>query len=88
MKPATTYVNVGFWSSVPSADGEPDGTHNRRIEAEVDRLGGRKSLYSTSYYPPDEFWRHYNGPVVPRAEGGLRSRRPTAGPVRKVRTNR
>ena len=24
-------------------------------------LGGRKGLYSTSYYGEDEFWRQYNG---------------------------
>ena len=24
-------------------------------------LGGRKSLYSTSYYPEDEFWATYGG---------------------------
>ena len=29
----------------------------------VDELGGRKSLYSTSYYGRDEFWRLYNGPA-------------------------
>jgi FAD/FMN-containing dehydrogenase len=61
LSPGTTYVNFGFWSSVPLADGEPDGTHNRRIEAVVEELGGRKSLYSTSFYERDEFWRLYNG---------------------------
>ena len=34
---------------------------NRAIEQEVERLGGRKSLYSSSFYPEDEFWRIYNG---------------------------
>jgi len=27
----------------------------------VTRLGGRKSLYSDSFYAEDEFWRLYNG---------------------------
>ena len=45
-----------------SAPGEPDGTHNRLIEKLVDDLSGRKSLYSTSYYPEEDFWRLYNGP--------------------------
>ena len=63
LDPGTTYVNFGFWSSVPLASGEPDGTHNRRIEAVVEELGGRKSLYSTSFYERDEFWRLYNGPA-------------------------
>lgn len=61
LDPATLYINVGFWSSVPLRPGEEDGTHNRRVEIEVARLGGRKSLYSTSCYPEDEFWRSYNG---------------------------
>jgi FAD/FMN-containing dehydrogenase len=61
MAPGRTYVNVGFWSTVPLAPGEPDGTHNRRIERTVTDLGGHKSLYSTSFYGRDEFWRLYNG---------------------------
>lgn len=61
MEPHLTYVNFGFWSTVPLADGQPDGTHNRRVERVVGELGGRKSLYSTSYYEPEEFWGLYNG---------------------------
>jgi len=63
LDPEKTYVNFGFWSTVPLQDGQPDGTHNRRIEQVVEELGGRKSLYSTSYYDRDEFWRLYNGPA-------------------------
>src|SRR5215210_1408446 len=63
LDPERTHVNFGFWSTVPLADGRPDGSHNRRIERVVDELGGRKSLYSTSYYERDEFWRLYNGPA-------------------------
>ena len=61
--PTTRYVNVGFWSTVPRTDGgDPtDGRVNRAIEAEVTRLGGRKSLYSTSFYGRDEFYRIYGG---------------------------
>ncbi len=61
MDPATNYVNVGFWASVPLADGQPDGTHNRAIERMVTDLDGHKSLYSTSYYSRAEFARLYNG---------------------------
>ena len=61
MEPVTLYVNVGFWSAVALEPGEEDGTHNRLIEQKVADLGGHKSLYSTSYYPRDEFWRRYNG---------------------------
>jgi FAD/FMN-containing dehydrogenase len=63
LDPDTLYVNIGFWSTVPLAPGQPDGTHNRLIEGLVDDLGGRKSLYSTSYYEPEHFWRLYNGPA-------------------------
>ena len=61
MKPDRLYVNVGFWATVPLGPGEPDGTHNRRIESKVTELGGHKSLYSTSYFDEDEFWLAYDG---------------------------
>jgi FAD/FMN-containing dehydrogenase len=61
LDPETTYVNFGLWSTVPLESGQADGTHNRRIERMVEELGGQKSLYSTSYYERDEFWRLYNG---------------------------
>jgi FAD/FMN-containing dehydrogenase len=61
LDPERLYVNFGFWSTVALADGQPDGTRNRRIEQVVEELGGRKSLYSTSFYGRDEFWRLYNG---------------------------
>jgi FAD/FMN-containing dehydrogenase len=46
-------VRLGF--------GEEEGVYNRRIERVVAELGGHKSLYSTSYYSPEEFWQFYNG---------------------------
>jgi len=57
LDPEATYVNFGFWSTLPLADGQQQGTHNRKVEQVVDELGGRKSLYSDSYYDRDEFWR-------------------------------
>ncbi len=63
LDPETLYVNLGFWSTVPLASDQDPSHHNRLIEALVDDLGGRKSLYSSSYYEPDHFWRLYNGPV-------------------------
>ena len=63
MDPAQLYVNVGFWSTVPLAPGRPDGSHNQLIEQLVDSLGGRKSLYSSSFYDEQTFWRLYNGPT-------------------------
>jgi FAD/FMN-containing dehydrogenase len=61
--PGQVYVNFGFWSSVPLASGQTEGTYNRLIERTVEALGGRKSLYSTSYYDEADFWRLYNGPA-------------------------
>lgn len=61
MDPEALYVNFGFWSSRLLRPGEGQGTYNRRIEEAVAALGGRKSLYSTSFYRPDEFWRTYGG---------------------------
>jgi FAD/FMN-containing dehydrogenase len=63
LDPETTYVNFGFWSTVPVGDGEPVGACNRRIERVVEALAGRKALYSTSFYEREEFWRLYNGPA-------------------------
>jgi FAD/FMN-containing dehydrogenase len=63
MDPDELYVNVGFWSKVPLAPGMDPAHHNRWVEDEVDRLGGRKSLYSTSFYDEERFWQLYNGPA-------------------------
>jgi FAD/FMN-containing dehydrogenase len=56
-----TYVNVGFWGGVDLPRGEQEPFHNRAIELAVADLGGRKSLYSTAFYPEDEFWDNYGG---------------------------
>ena len=61
MRADETYVNVGFWGTVPLRPGQPPDHHNRLVEREVERLGGRKSLYSTAHYDEAEFWRLYNG---------------------------
>jgi FAD/FMN-containing dehydrogenase len=54
-----TYVNVGFWSSVPA--GATEGATNRTIEAKVSELDGHKSLYSDSFYTREEFDELYGG---------------------------
>ena len=63
LDPSTTYVNVGFWSTVavPRGATPDDGRVNRRIEAVVTSLGGRKSLYSTAFYGREEFAVLYGG---------------------------
>ncbi|WP_235509215.1 FAD-binding oxidoreductase [Terrabacter sp. Soil810] len=55
------YVNVGFWSTVAIEPGAADGDVNRRIEDEVTRLGGHKSLYSDAYYDEATFAALYGG---------------------------
>ena len=56
----TTYVNAGFWGTVPVAPGRRDGDVNRAVEREVHELGGHKSLYSDAYYDKATFDRLYN----------------------------
>jgi FAD/FMN-containing dehydrogenase len=58
-----TYVNIGFWSSVPVGPGFPaeQGHTNKLIERKVSELEGHKSLYSDAYYSPDEFDELYGG---------------------------
>ena len=59
IRPHHSYVNVGFWSSVPV--GPTDGYTNKMIEHKVSELDGHKSLYSDAYYSPDEFDELYGG---------------------------
>ena len=61
LDPGTTYVNVGFWGTVPIAEGAADGDVNRAVEARVTELGGHKSLYSDAYYDRATFDRLYGG---------------------------
>lgn len=61
LRPGETYVNIGFWSSVPRDPAEPLGAANRLIEAQVTALDGHKSLYSDAYYDQTEFWQLYGG---------------------------
>jgi FAD/FMN-containing dehydrogenase len=63
LRPDALYVNVGFWSSVPLQPGMDRSHHNRWVEDEVERLDGRKSLYSSAFYSEDRFWDLYNGPA-------------------------
>ena len=61
LKRHETYVNVGFWGTMPIDPGARDGDKNRAIEAKVTELGGHKSLYSDAYYGEDEFRALYGG---------------------------
>ena len=55
------YVNFGFWDVKRTREAHEPGHFNRRIEREVERLGGIKSLYSESYFSPGEFGHAYGG---------------------------
>ncbi len=59
ISPHHTYVNIGFWSSVPV--GPSEGHTNRLIERKVSELDGHKSLYSDAYYSREEFDELYGG---------------------------
>ncbi|MFF3228610.1 FAD-binding oxidoreductase [Nocardia suismassiliense] len=61
LEPNRTYVNVGFWSAVPTVPGQQEGAANRAIERTVTDFDGHKSLYSDSYYDKDEFAALYGG---------------------------
>ncbi len=68
LEPGTTYVNVGFWGTVPIAPGAAEGDLNRAIEARVTELGGHKSLYSDAYYDEETFDQLYDGDNLRRVK--------------------
>jgi FAD/FMN-containing dehydrogenase len=73
VEPGEIFVNFGFWGMVPLPDGEQDGYYNRLIEDAVAKLDGHKSLYSTAFYPEEEFYQRFGGPAyqaVKRAYDG------------------
>ncbi|MCR6033558.1 FAD-binding protein [Nocardioides sp. zg-579] len=61
LEPGATYVNVGFWGTVPVGPEAPEGPRNRAIEEKVHELGGHKSLYSEAFYDRATFDRLYAG---------------------------
>lgn len=54
------HLNFGFWDVIESTTPREPGHFNRRIERVVADLGGRKSLYSDSWYSADEFWAQHD----------------------------
>jgi FAD/FMN-containing dehydrogenase len=60
MDPAKLYVNFGFWDVIQGREPRPEGYYNRLVEGKVLELGGNKSLYSDSYFTPEQFWGVYN----------------------------
>ena len=55
------YVNFGFWDVKRTREAHPPGHFNRLIERKVTELGGIKSLYSDSFFSPQEFSSSYGG---------------------------
>lgn len=54
-------LNIGLWG----AASEDVGTfihQNRELESVLTELGGRKVLYSHTYYSEEEFWGLYDRP--------------------------
>ncbi len=70
LRAGETYVNVGFWGTVPIERGRADGDVNRRLEEALTDFEGHKSLYSDAYYDEDAFWARYGGETY----GGLKKR--------------
>ncbi|MGI8992886.1 MAG: FAD-binding oxidoreductase [Nocardioidaceae bacterium] len=68
LRPDTTYVNAGFWGTVPIAPGKVDGDVNALIEAAVADRDGHKSLYSEAYYDEDRFYKLYGGATYHRVK--------------------
>jgi FAD/FMN-containing dehydrogenase len=66
LRAGETYVNVGFWGTVPIEPGRADGDVNRDVEAAVSRFEGHKSLYSDAYYGEADFWARYGGAAYAR----------------------
>jgi FAD/FMN-containing dehydrogenase len=61
LDPGQLYLNFGFWDVVALPAGAQDGFYNRQVEEWVDKLSGRKGLYSTVFYSEATFWKHYGG---------------------------
>ena len=60
LDPEKLYLNFGFWNVIRTRGKMVPGYYNRMIEEKVGQLGGMKSLYSDSFYPPEQFWKIYN----------------------------
>lgn len=52
-------LNIGLWGSA-STDSDTFIQQNRRLESKLTELGGRKVLYSQTFYTEQEFWGLYD----------------------------
>lgn len=54
-------LNIGLWGrGLASSDLDTFVQQNRRLESKLTELGGRKVLYSHTYYTEAEFWSLYD----------------------------
>ncbi|KAH0840933.1 FAD binding domain-containing protein [Fonsecaea pedrosoi] len=51
-------LNIGLWG--PASMNESFVQQNRQLERRLTELGGRKVLYSHTYYPEEDFWALYD----------------------------
>jgi len=61
LDPKILYIDFGFWDSVKTE--KEKGYYNKMIEKIVEKLKGKKSLYSDSFYEKNDFWIIYNGKI-------------------------
>lgn len=66
LDPKMLYINFGFWDVIRGRQKLSPGFYNRQVEEKVTALGGMKSLYSDSYFTPEQFWQIYNKPAYDR----------------------
>lgn len=66
MNPRKLYINFGFWDVIRGRKKMPPGYYNRKVEEQVMAMQGIKSLYSDSYFSPEQFWELYNRPAYDR----------------------
>lgn len=66
LDPEKLYVNFGFWDVIRGRKKLSPGYYNRQIEEKVIALHGMKSLYSESWFSPEQFWEIYNRPAYER----------------------
>jgi hypothetical protein len=57
--PAQPMINIGLWGAA-SEGVETFVRQNRDVEKKLTELGGRKVLYSHTYYTEEEFWGLYD----------------------------
>ncbi|KAI6350823.1 hypothetical protein MCOR25_010365 [Pyricularia grisea] len=59
---APDLLNFGVWGDLPKGnmDRRAAVRSNRRLEAKVAELQGKKWLYAQAFYTEEEFWAHYD----------------------------